>query len=190
MESIIKKDIMAIVPKYIQNKGNCTLIYTKSEVIEVNKSIKTVIRNICKYYHLDLRASNDTYGKLLCARKNPPVPFTSNDIFILVKTRKPIGQHDGAHGYVKIDSIDKIVYKSERDRYPCIILASGQSIEALCTMGTLNKNMSNGVLVKKLLGQESSNTVRETSPMYLDEEMPATKKDIALLYMMIMKLRQ
>lgn len=189
MEKTIEKQIMAIVPKYISNKGNCTIIYTEEGIVEIEKSIKTVIKNISKYYHFDLKESNSTYRKLLYCRKNPPVPFTKKDIFILVKTRKPIGKHDGAYGYIRIDSIENIEFNKKEDLHPRIIFKNGQFIQILCTLDTLHKNIKNGEIVKKLLNSKYENRVKERGSLYLDENKPATKADIALLFMEINKLQ-
>lgn len=190
MEKIIKKDILAIVPKYIQNKGNCTLIYTRDEIVEMERSIKTVIRNISKYYHFDLKESNSTYKELLYTKKNPPIPFTKEDIFILVKMRKPIGQHDGAYGYVDLDSIDRIEYKKGVDLYPNLLLKNGESLQALCTLVTLNRAIKNGEIVRQVLKSKYEGGVGESSVSYLDEDSPATKRDIALLFMEISRLKE
>lgn len=188
MKEIIEKEIMAIVPKYIENKGNCTWIYTRDGIVELEKSIKTVIKNIAKYYHLDLRASNKCYKELLYTKKNLPIPFTPDKIFILVKMRRPIGQHDGAYGYLDINSIEKINYKEELDLYPRIILKNSEILEALCTLETLHKAIKNGEIVRELLKSKYKKGLGESATIYQDEDKPATKGDLALLYMEISRL--
>ncbi len=69
MEKIIEKDIEAILPIYMNDIGNCTVIYTRKDKIILEKVIKTIIKNLCQYYHLDLKASNKTYGDLLSIKK-------------------------------------------------------------------------------------------------------------------------
>lgn len=190
MENIIRNDIMAIVPEYIHNKGNCTRIYTRAGIFEVEKTIKTVIRNISNYYHLDLKQSNITCKKIFYTKKNLPIPFTPNDIFIMVKTRKPLFKDDGAYGYVRINTIKNIVFEKDKDLNPRIIFDNKESLEVLCTLRTLYKNLKNGEIIEMLLNQKYATIVREPYSIYFDEDKPATKKDISLLCMEILKLKR
>lgn len=189
MEKLIEKRILAIIPKYVSDKGNFTLVYTEKGIVEIEKSIKTVIKNISNYYHFDLKQSNNTYKNLLYHRKNPPVPFTDESIFILLKTRKPVGKHDGAHGYILIDAIEKIVFEEGKDIHPKILLTNGELLEVLCTVHTIRKSIKNGNIVKKLLQYKHASTIKEKKRLSLDGNMPATKADIALLFMEICKLQ-
>lgn len=45
MEKIFQEEIMAIVPKYVDSKGNCTILHRKDlDYLVLDKTIKTVIR--------------------------------------------------------------------------------------------------------------------------------------------------
>lgn len=189
MEKIIKSDILAIVPIYLSNRGDSTLIITKSGNIELNQNIRTVIKNISKYYHLDLKESNASYKEMFCIKKNPPIPFTPEDIFVMVKTRKPLCHHDGAYGYVRIDAIEKIKFKKGKDTYPQIILKNKETLEVLFSLATLEKHLSQGYILENLLHLDYGKSVKESSSLYLEENKPATKGDISLLYMEIKKLQ-
>ena len=190
MKEIIEKGIEAILPVYIEDKGNCTLIYTREDEVILEKALKSTIRNLCKYYHLDLKASNKTYGDLLSINKQPPIPLSPNQVFVPVKVRKPIVSHDGAYGYINIDSIEKI---SSRDSSPLestIYLKSKRTIEAICRDITIKKNINKGRLAKKLFSRYDVTAVREDGNYYEIQDRPATKKDIAMIYKEIMELKK
>lgn len=188
MEKIIKKGIIAIVPVYLPGRGNCTTIYTKdNEHINIYKTIKTVIRNICEYYHLDMKAAKKTYGELLSIRNFPPIPFTPDDIFIYVKMRKPICEYDGAYGYIKIDAIHKIIDSNGKT---LIHLTSGDIIEGLANISTVKRNIKNGEIVKKLYDRKGKRLEEDNLDFYSQEDKAATKGDIAMLYMKMMEIKE
>ncbi len=189
MEKIIEKDIEAILPIYMNDIGNCTVIYTRKDKIILEKVIKTIIKNLCQYYHLDLKASNKTYGDLLSIKKHPPIPLTKEKVLIQVKTRVPIGKHDGAYGYINIDSIDKIKSSKESLKKTIIQLKSGRTIEAHCMKSTILKNINNGRIVQGLIQGKNHFQVKEEENLYLLEDAPATKRDIALVYMKLMEIK-
>ena len=188
MEKIIEKGIEAILPVYVKDRGNCTLIYTRHDEIIVEKTIKTIIINICKYYHLDLKASNESYGDLLSIKKYPPIPFTYNQIFIPIKTRIPIGKHDGAYGYVNINSIEKITKLKSEDN-SLLHLSNNRSIEVYSKVTTILKNVSKGQVVKKILAKGNTSMIHEEESLYIAEDKAATKKDIAMVYKEIMRIK-
>lgn len=188
MEQIIQRGIEAILPVYIKDRGNCTAIYTKEDETIVEKTSKTVISNLCKYYHLDLKASNRSYGNLLSIRKYPPIPFTYDQIFIPIKVRIPIGKHDGAYGFVNIKSIEKICNSKYDDK--CILYISNKrTIDIYSKESTIQRNINNGIIVKKLLSREDISLVKEEESLYEAGNSIATKKDIAMVYKEIMSIK-
>src|SRR5699024_490019 len=188
MDKIIEKNILAIEPVYIKDKGNCTRVYTeKNEDIAIHKTIRTVINNICKYYHFDIKESKKTYGELLNLKKFPPIPFNSDNVFIYIKMRKPRCIHDGAYGYVKLDEIYKL--KEEKDNTTKIYLRNGNKIKSLSTINTINKRINNGRTVKQLSKGKDNRVIKENESYYIDKDELATKKDIALIYMEMMKIK-
>ena len=56
LEKIIYEELMAFLPVYLTLKGNCTLLFTNSgEAYEIEKTIKTVLNQLCKFYLIDLK---------------------------------------------------------------------------------------------------------------------------------------
>jgi hypothetical protein len=109
MENILNKKIMAFVPEYVENRGNCTTIYTKeNEPIILDRHIKTFIKNICKYYMIDLTATRKRYSKLVISPNMMPIPLSKHDIFIPFKTRVPLAKNDGSLGYVNMRYIKNL----------------------------------------------------------------------------------
>ena len=181
MQDIISKDIIAIVPEYIANKGNCTVVYTNKEKIIVNMTIRTVIRRLCAHYRMDIRASNRHFGGLISIKNAIPIPLSKDNIFIQVKVRKPIGKDDGSMGYIKLDSIKKI---KGLKKDASILLNNGTEIQCDCSHSTIKKHMKHGELIRTLYDDRQS-TVNEAMESYIASDTPATKSDIARIFMMI-----
>lgn len=188
MEQIIQKGIEAILPVYIKDRGNCTTIYTREDEFILEKTIKTIISNLCKYYHLDLTASNTTYGNLLSIKKYPPIPLTHDQIFIPIKTRIPIAKHDGAHGFVNINAIEKVV-TSKSENNSIIYLSNNKTIKVYSKDCTIQRNINNGEIVKRLFKRTNSPIIKEQESLYEAEDAIATKKDIAMVYKEIMQIK-
>lgn len=182
MEEWIKNDLLAIIPTYDGESGNCTYIETNNGRTKINKTIKTVIRYICGYYQLDLKESNKYYRKLPPIKVNLPIPITPELVYIQLKLREPIGKDDGAMGYVKLKAIDKIV-KREGDVY--IRLNNKVELQTFCSFETVDKQIHYGQLVRELVGKKESLMVRESLHYYNQQDGPAMKSDIARLYMKI-----
>lgn len=187
MESLVSKGIMAILPAYIADSGNCTYVYTKSGVVELRFTIKTVIKNLCEFYYLDLKSCNKTYGSLLTSKYRPPIPFNRDNIFIQFKTRIPIGKHDGAYGYFNINSIKGV---KSLEKNTVIFLIDGQEIEVLSSRYTVEKYINNGEIVSKLIRENRSILSKESLSLYDEENTPATKSDIALLYLKMLEIKE
>src|SRR5699024_9082159 len=133
-----------------------------------------------------LKASNESYGDLLSIKKYPPIPFTYNQIFIPIKTRIPIGKHYGAYGYVNINSIEKVCKTKSKDN-SLLYLSNHRTIEIYSRETTIQRNISKGLVVKKILAHESTPIIHEEESLYIAEDKVATKKDIAMVYKEIMR---
>lgn len=181
IEGIVSKKIQAILPIYVPGRGNSTLIHVRENSITVDATIRTVIKNLCIYYHLDLKASNRYFGGFLSIGQGIPLPLTQDDVLIQIKVRRPIGEADGSMGYFNLNAIEKI---EKRGKTSIIFLKNGTAVPCLYTQKTIEKNMSRGRVVKKLYGERYS-TIGEDIGSYMDLDAPATKGDMARLFMMI-----
>ncbi|WP_353095836.1 competence protein ComK [Tissierella praeacuta] len=163
MESILSKEIMAILPQYVDNRGNCTKIYTMdTEPLILEKSIKTAMRLIGKHYMIDLMELKKRYRDLVSSPNLVPIPLSKRDVFIPFKTRVPMYKNDGAFGYINMRYIKKI--KEEKDsNFVC--LSNGINIPCLCSLSTIDKHMRNGNIVSRCY-EDRSMKVSEEETIY------------------------
>ena len=176
MEEILKEGIAAFLPEYIDLKGNCTIVYGKNaKKIIVEKSIKTVIKQIARYYMLDLNEAKKRYKPLVFSSNLIPIALSKWDVFVPVKTRKPMYKNDGAFGYMNIKYVKDIKYIKDSTY---IYLTNGICIKALCSISTVEKHIRNGHIISRCF--EERFVAAEGEEKY-KAFIPATKEDINLL---------
>ncbi|TJX12881.1 hypothetical protein E9840_11625 [Tissierella creatinini] len=146
MERVLENKLIAVIPKYIPDQGNCTIIYTeKSEPLILENTITTVMKRIGRHYMVDLDAMKARNGKLI--NISYPVPISlDDDVFIPIKVRKPFGKNDKSFGYVNLEYIDSI--KTDNS-FTIIHLRNQLEIKCLFKKATLNKHISNGTIIKR-----------------------------------------
>ena len=187
IEKYIEEQLMAFVPEYIDMLGNSTIVYTYcGGRIEINKSIRSYLNSLGKYFMIDLKETRKYYGRLLGVYNMVPIPFDQNNIFIPVKTRVPMCKNDGAFGYINIDYIKKI---EEKKGQVIIHLKSDYEICCISSMKTLDKHIAYGNIVKRLY-RERQTSLPKVVDFYSEYNSPATKGDIALLREEIIKIKE
>lgn len=165
MENILNKRLLAIIPEYIDQMGDCTIIYSMGEEpLIVEKSIRTVLKNIGKELMVDLREIKRRYGLLVSSPNLVPIPLSQDDIFIPLKVRKPLCRNDRAFGYINLKYIKDVKTETEST---IIVLKDGTSIECLCSHQTVQKQLKNARVVKECYLKRSIN-VAEDETIYED----------------------
>lgn len=183
----VEEEIMAFVPEYIDMLGNCTIVYTyKGGKRVVDKSIKTYLNSLGKYFMLDLKESKKYYGNILGVSNTVPIPFAQNYVFMPFKARVPLCKNDGAFGYANIDYIEKV---NEVNGHVVICLKSSWEICSLSSKKTVEKYLKQGFIVKKLYMERKPMCINEKD-FYEEYDKPATKGDIAMLRGDIMKIME
>lgn len=187
---LIEQDFLAILPTYRDNLGNCTLVVREDGQFVVGKTLRTVIKKICRHYHIDQKSANSYYGRMLSLRTGLPLVISPERIYIQLKIREPIGKDDGAMGYIRVNSISEVL---ERNGAALIRMENLTDITCLCTPENAKKQLANGRLVRELYGNRQADTIRESLEYYHNKDGPAMKSDIARLYMklddLILKLQ-
>lgn len=152
MERALKNRLIAVIPKYIANQGNCTIIYTEEEKpLILENTITTVMKRIGRHHMVDLDAMKERNGKLINA--SYPVPINLNDdVFIPIKVRKPFGKNDKSFGYVNLEYIENT---KQENNYTLILLINNTEIKCLFRKETLNKHISNGNIIKRYYEEQS-----------------------------------
>lgn len=184
MKDILKDEIEAIIPIYTKEGGNFTKVKRVGEDLLVAKSVKSVLKDICKFYHYDLKSSNKAYGRMLGIKKTPPIPFTKNLIFIAVKTRKPIGKDDGAFSYVNIEKVEEV-------KEGTIYFKDGKVLDILSKDKTILKNINLAKLLKEKPTRDPF-VLREEELNYniYTKDILSLKEDLTIIYRKIQQIEK
>lgn len=176
IDKILINKIIAILPIYLDTKGNSTkiIIENKEDMFIYSRTIR-VLKSIAGYFTLDLRKVRNEYGKIIESKNMVPIPLTKRDILIPMKTRKPISKNDGSIGYFNLKYIEDILKKDE-DIY--IKFITEREIKVLNSERTIIKHINDGRLVKQAYKEKLDSHIKEQNVNY---NTPATKEDIALL---------
>ena len=139
-------EIIALIPKYEENIGNCTeLLKEDSRSYITDKPVNTCLKNMADHYCINLKANRKVYGKMLGIKNKVPIVLSDKHVLIFFKARKPIFKNDGANGYVDINYIKEI--HEEKDKV-YIELIDGRKIEAKQDVESITKNYNYGKIVK------------------------------------------
>jgi len=139
-------EVVALIPKYQEDIGNCTEVVREKEENYISKKpVKTCLKNIADHYCVNLKANRKVYGELLGIKNKVPIALSDKHVFIFFKARKPIFKNDGANGYVDINYIGEI-YEEKGKVY--IELLDGRKIQTNQDISTSRKNLTYGKIVK------------------------------------------
>ncbi len=187
LETILYEELMAFLPAYLALKGNCTVLYTNSGGIhEIERTTRTVLDQLSRYYLMDLQAIKKYYGDILGLKNLVPIPFNKDNVFVPIKIRKPICKNDGSMGYVSIQYIKKITKSNGKT---LIYLTNDRIIESLSSIETVNRHIKNGHIVKKLYEERHTTYTVNDYDIYEEYDKPATKGDIAIVINEILKIK-
>ncbi|WP_425448017.1 hypothetical protein [Dethiothermospora halolimnae] len=188
IDMVIENKIMAIIPVYVENKGNSTKVITAgADITLIYKSIKTVLKIIANYFMTDMRVGKKYYGNLIGATNVVPVVFNNHNIFVPLKTRKPISKNDGSFGYFNLDYIER-VEKKNGEIY--IILKNDIKVKTILKLKSVKKHIREGKIIKNVCTSSPDSLSYSREGFYCDFNAPATKGDIAILRNEILSLQR
>lgn len=148
LENILKMGLGAILPIY--KNGNVTkLITCDNKQIICNRTCKTVLKNIAKFYGVDLVAVRNQYRSPLNKKYSIPIPLTENLLLVPIKVReKPLGENDGTLGYINLNEIKEL--KGDNSMDCQILLKSGFVIKTKVKEKTVKEKIKDARFVRNL----------------------------------------
>lgn len=145
---VVEKGLAAFLPIY--DDGNVTQVLTScGKEFVVRKTCKTVLKNLARFYNVDLVAVREYYGKVVNKKQGVPIPLTTNLLLIPVKARKnPLGENDGTFGYVNFREIKQVADGTDGTCH--IVFQSDAKLEVLLSKGTMMEYIKNARLVENI----------------------------------------
>ncbi|OEF96848.1 hypothetical protein [Desulfuribacillus alkaliarsenatis] len=149
--------LVALLPTY-QNAGNATeVIWSDGERLIIHKKLKYVLHDFKRksLYNVDLLMKEQ---QVCFARKQIlPVPISPRCILVPIKYRKPIGENDGAYGYVSVDWIESVEeINSQGLDYSVIILKDNLGELSTITKSRILKQL---IMIVQTVGRQSFSNV-------------------------------
>lgn len=168
-----KENIVALLAVYEANRGNCTkLVLENNKTVLLKQSVKSIIKNIAKYYSIDIVQLRKKQQNLLNSKYNVPLPIKNNMLFIPIKTRAPKVKKDPCCSYINFYQIHKLDKKA-----PIIHMKNNDPIQSLNSISTLKTQYNKGKICSKLNDTDNKNKLSEEKEN-LPYFYPATKADI------------
>lgn len=145
---VVEKGLAAFLPIY--DDGNVTQVLTScGKEFVVRKTCKTVLKNLARFYNVDLVAVREYYGKAVNKKQGVPIPLTTNLLLIPVKARKnPLGENDGTFGYVNFREIKQVADGTDGKCH--IVFQSDAKLEVLLSKSTMMEYIKNARLVENI----------------------------------------
>jgi len=178
----LEKGLCAILPKYEENGANTTdIFFEDGDKLNDKRKVKSVINAIAQFYQKDLLLIKGHASKTLSQKTMLPISIAPDLILVPFKVRKPIGQNDGAVGYI----FHSALLNLEKAPKGCILRLKGETqIKVFENLKTAQKRFENGdkmrqSTVRYTLKNEA--TVLAFREMKEECDRPATRGDIALL---------
>lgn len=133
-ELCLKKKIIYLKPIYVRLVGNCTEILLKTgEKVTCPMPIGLCIKYLSEILFINQTAVRRYLRTKILKSKNLPLYLGREDIFIGIKTRKPIGKNDGALTFINFKYIEKIKDKE-------VYLGRYGVLECISKSETIKKN--------------------------------------------------
>ena len=137
---------MALEPCLGQEGGNAVRIYTRDGRVYLDeRTMKSVLKNICACYNADLSLLRSNYGQYLHIRQDVPIPLSPVLVLVSIKMRRPLFENDGATGYVNLLDVTGISPPGP-DREPeirCLVdLKGGHRLPSLFSEESVRQRLS------------------------------------------------
>lgn len=147
MKNIFKGEVMALMPTYVKDQGNSTILFKKGKKhLIINKTIKTCLHLLCKYYMVDLDEVRKRYRPIILSTNLVPITLSKRDIFIPFKTRIPICKNDGAFSYINLRYIEKL---KDKENGPLVYLEDKTKIQCLSKITTVENHIKNARIISR-----------------------------------------
>ena len=148
MKNIIKfNEIVAMLPIYVKDEGNCTEIITKEATFIKNATIETCTKKLADYYNLSLYHNRLNYGQELGITNKVPLVINENLIYVYINVREPMFTHDAAYGLFDVNSIANMY---DKDGKAVIEMATGRIIESRQSTRAAKKTILSARLAKDI----------------------------------------
>lgn len=135
-------DIVALVPKYEKDIGDCTEIHMKdgNQFLEM-RNVKSCVEKMADYYCTNLKANRRVYSTMLNIKNKVPYIFYDKHVMVHFKARTPRCKRDSANGCFDVNYFDSFI-KENGCEY--LVLKNGDKLKLEQNMESSKKYINYG----------------------------------------------
>lgn len=159
---------LAVVPVYEAMTGNICIYYGfKGEAEQRTFTVRTQIRRFFREHRMDEKEYLHKARQILGIKKQIPLAFLPDCIFLPIKVRIPVARGDGAYAYVRYEGIRNL---SDNQ----LLLTTGEPLDCLQSKRSLQEAMARAHALQSVLKSEEA--CRNAERKLLRLEMLEAKK--------------
>lgn len=136
-----REKVVGLRPVYTNLGNNTEILLDSGEVLLDNRGLKAVQKTLAQSYAIDLIAQRRNLEQRLNKKGILPFYLSENRVFVPLKMRRAIADHDIVCGYLDVRYLKIVV---EKDKSCRAMLSSGQIIEIVSSLETANRNKDLG----------------------------------------------
>lgn len=139
---------LAVLPIYADGIGNVCEIYDfNGNVTQLNHTVRTQMSQFARIRNQDFHFIKHKVHTILGIKKNIPLAYAHDFIFIPIRVREPRTKNDGAHAYIRLNAIGKV------SDYQ-ITLVTGEVLSCLQKKEAIQEALRRAKVVEQVLYME------------------------------------
>lgn len=142
------KELAMLVPVYVEGGGDMTKVVLRGgrEWLDP-RPVPAVLKQIGRYFGVDLTAIRERYGEILGRKLHVPIPLSPHLVLIPLKMRTPRVQKDGTTGYIVRQIVERVIPDTKTTK--CKLQLQGLAlVECMQSSGFAKQQLRNAHIVQ------------------------------------------
>jgi hypothetical protein len=141
-------DLAMLMPVYVEGGGDMTKIVLRDGTSWLDpRPVKAVLRQVVRYFGIDLTAVRERYGDILGRKLHVPIPLSAHLVLVPLKMRTPRIQKDGTTGYIATHVVQRVIPDRASTRCKLEVQGNGR-VECLQSSGFALQQLRNARIVQ------------------------------------------
>ncbi|MGZ4031712.1 MAG: hypothetical protein ACXVP5_09125 [Tumebacillaceae bacterium] len=142
-------ELAMLLPVYVEGGGDMTKVVLRAGTSWLDpRPVPAVLRQIARYFGVDLTAVRERYGDILGRKLHVPIPLAPQLVLMPLKMRTPRIQKDGTTGYIATDVVQRVIPDVESTRCKLEVEGNGR-VECLQSSEFAKQQLRNARIVKQ-----------------------------------------
>lgn len=146
--------LLYLLPVYTREGNGTEIILERGEPLNTSFKTMTVVRQMARYFTVDLQAAHRKYAAECCRRYSLPLPLRPDFILVPVRARSAQVRDDGTRAFVVLSKIDQVVAVKgaggKRQPVTRLIFTCGRHLDLLQHLTSVNILLTAARLIEML----------------------------------------